>query len=118
MDRLLSERRITATDVDRYLRDLTAEVADLERQLAALRGAAGREEAPRMSAATPRPTSPQKRARKVKAASAPSAARQLQGRYMGFYRQIPANKRAKFSKLRSEKGVEAAITAMRRQLGK
>jgi hypothetical protein len=43
---------------------------------------------------------------------------QLNGRYMGFYRQIPKNDQAKYSAMRKERGVEAAIKAMRDHLGK
>lgn len=37
------------------------------------------------------------------------ASRQLQGRYLGLIRQVPANKRAQYQKIAKEKGREAAI---------
>lgn len=46
------------------------------------------------------------------------ASRQLQGRYLGLIRQIPANKRAQYQKTAKEKGREAAIKEMQGALGK
>lgn len=46
------------------------------------------------------------------------ASRQLQGRYLGLIRQIPANKRAPFQRTAKEKGREAAIREMQGVLGK
>jgi hypothetical protein len=40
------------------------------------------------------------------------ASRQLQGRYLGLIRQVPASKRAQFQKIAKEKGREAAIREM------
>jgi uncharacterized protein YdbL (DUF1318 family) len=40
------------------------------------------------------------------------ASRQLQGRYLGLIRQIPASKREKFQQLAKKKGREAAIREM------
>jgi hypothetical protein len=46
------------------------------------------------------------------------ASRQLQGRYLGLIRQIPANKRGQYQKTAKEKGREAAIKEMQGALGK
>jgi hypothetical protein len=46
------------------------------------------------------------------------ASRQLQGRYLGLIRQIPANKRAPYQKTAKEKGREAAIREMQDTLKK
>lgn len=46
------------------------------------------------------------------------ASRQLQGRYLGLIRQIPAAKRAQYQKVAKEKGREAAIKEMQSNLGK
>jgi len=46
------------------------------------------------------------------------ASRQLQGRYLGLIRQIPASKRAGYQKTAKEKGREAAIKDMQSALGK
>ena len=46
------------------------------------------------------------------------ASRQLQGRYLGLIRQIPANKRAPYQKTAKERGREAAIKEMQETLKK
>jgi hypothetical protein len=46
------------------------------------------------------------------------ASRQLQGRYLGLIRQIPASKRAQYQRTAKEKGREAAIREMQGVLGK
>ena len=46
------------------------------------------------------------------------ASRQLQGRYLGLIRQIPAARRAQFSKIAKEKSREAAIREMETYLRK
>jgi hypothetical protein len=44
------------------------------------------------------------------------ASRQLQGRYLGLIRQIPASTRAQSQKIAKERGREAAINEMRANL--
>jgi hypothetical protein len=46
------------------------------------------------------------------------ASRQLQGRYLGLIRQIPASKRGQYQRTAKEKGREAAIREMQGVLGK
>jgi hypothetical protein len=46
------------------------------------------------------------------------ASRQLQGRYLGLIRQIPANRRGPYQKTAKEQGREAAIKDIARALGK
>lgn len=46
------------------------------------------------------------------------ASRQLQGRYLGLIRQIPASKRGQYQKTAKEKGREAAIKEMQETLKK
>jgi hypothetical protein len=46
------------------------------------------------------------------------ASRQLQGRYLGLIRQIPASRRAAFQKIAKDRGREAAINEMRMTLKK
>lgn len=50
--------------------------------------------------------------------SAQRAARQLQGRYIGYLRQIPAARRGFYQQIYLARGVEAAIAALRADLGK
>ncbi|MDQ6800000.1 MAG: hypothetical protein M3041_04100 [Acidobacteriota bacterium] len=53
-----------------------------------------------------------RRRRSAKLSSAQLASRQLQGRYLGLIRQIPASQRARFTKIAKDKGREAAIKEM------
>lgn len=46
------------------------------------------------------------------------ASRQLQGRYLGLIRQIPASRRAQYQKIAKESGREAAINAMKSAVGR
>ena len=46
------------------------------------------------------------------------ASRQLQGRYLGLIRQIPASRRGQYQKIAKDKGREAAIKEMQGALGK
>ena len=57
--------------------------------------------------------SPGKRRRRVRITPEQLASRQLQGRYLGLIRQIPANRRGQYQKIAKESGREAAINAMK-----
>ncbi|MBV9067972.1 MAG: hypothetical protein JO231_04625 [Acidobacteria bacterium] len=54
-----------------------------------------------------------KRRRRARITPEQLASRQLQGRYLGLIRQIPANKRGQYQKIAKESGREAAINAMK-----
>ncbi len=80
----------------------------------------GRKNAAAASAgtATSAPAAPAKRRRRSRITAEQLASRQLQGRYLGLIRQIPANKRAQYQKTAKEKGREAAINDMKVALKK
>ena len=138
IDQLISERRISPGEITRYLNDMQREISALEQQLASLRSAAGsppRSTAAAGSARRGRPAgSGRKRGRSAKAvpsaAGAPKrrrrkavtpeqlASRQLQGRYLGLIRQIPAAKRGQYQKIAKDRGREAAVREMAQTLGK
>lgn len=61
-----------------------------------------------------------KRGRKTRSNITPEqlASRQLQGRYLGLIRQIPANKRGQYQKTAKDQGREAAIREMEGTLRK
>jgi hypothetical protein len=61
---------------------------------------------------------PVKRRRRTKITAEQLASRQLQGRYLGLIRQIPASRRAAFQKIAKDRGREAAINEMRTTLKK
>lgn len=129
LDRLISDGRISAGDVNRYVSEMHREIAELEQRLQSLREASGvvvrRAPAP---AAAPRAAAPaaapakagKVRRRRRRSAITPEqlASRQLQGRYLGLIRQIPKNRRAQFQKTAKDKGREAAIKEMHNALKK
>ena len=163
LDRMIAERRVSASDVSRYVSDMHREISDLESRLQTLRahaGAAapaaaptsgatsggttgarrgrppgrppgsgkrrgrppgsGKKAAPAaapapaaMGAAPAAAAAPAKRRRRARITPEQLASRQLQGRYLGLIRQIPANKRGQYQKIAKDSGREAAINAMK-----
>lgn len=124
LDRLISDRRVSRTDLDRYVSDMGREIGELERRLESLRAAHGgaqagggtRTRAPRgrkaasAPAAAPAKKAGRKKSRRISAEQ--RASQKIQGRYLGLVRQFPASKRPYFAKVAKEKGREAAIKEM------
>src|SRR5438067_9154539 len=54
-----------------------------------------------------------KRRRRARITPEQLASRQLQGRYLGLIRQVPASRRGQYQKIAKESGREAAINAMK-----
>ena len=61
---------------------------------------------------------PVKRRRRSRITAEQLASRQLQGRYLGLIRQIPASRRGQYQKIAKDRGREAAINEMRSTLKK
>jgi O6-methylguanine-DNA--protein-cysteine methyltransferase len=61
---------------------------------------------------------PVKRRRRARITAEQLASRQLQGRYLGLIRQIPASRRPQYQKIAKEAGREAAISAMKSAVGR
>ena len=59
-----------------------------------------------------------RRRRSAKLSAGQLASRQLQGRYLGLIRQIPASQRSRYAKIAKDKGREAAIKEMQSAVGK
>jgi hypothetical protein len=74
--------------------------------------------APAAAAAPSAAAAPAKRRRRTRITAEQLASRQLQGRYLGLIRQIPASRRAAFQKIAKDRGREAAINEMRMTLKK
>jgi hypothetical protein len=70
------------------------------------------------AAAASAPPAPAKRRRRTRITAEQLASRQLQGRYLGLIRQIPASRRAAYQKIAKDRGREAAINEMRVTLKK
>lgn len=96
IERLLAERRITATEVSRYVGEIGREIAEIERRLGELRAATGSYGAERphqvASARTTKSTSPKTRPTRRRKKRRGNV---VAGSYMGYMRQIPADKKAK-----------------------
>jgi O6-methylguanine-DNA--protein-cysteine methyltransferase len=121
IERLVADRRIASSDVTRYVGLMHQEIVDLEQRLHTLRTAATGTTASHTSSASgvtsiPAVT-PRRRARKT-ASPEVQASRQLQGRYVSLIRQIPKYKRVQYQQIAKKRGREAAVTEMRRALGK
>jgi hypothetical protein len=174
LDRLIADRRISPSEVSRYVSDMHREISDLETRLQTLRTHAGASagtgtsssagtsssgggfgarrgrppgrppgrpagsgvtaggkrrgrppgsknvassassasSAPSVDAPSSAPSTG-KRRRRARITPEQLASRQLQGRYLGLIRQIPANKRGQYQKIAKESGREAAINAMK-----
>ena len=123
LDRLIGDRRVTRTDIQRYVNDMHREIGDLERRLQSLKEATGSVIRSAIEALTPgkrrgRPPGGGKKRKSAKITAEQLASRQLQGRYLGLIRQIPASKRGTYQKIAKEKGREAAIREMMTTLKK
>lgn len=129
LDRLVRDRRISSGEVSRYVTEMHREISELELRLDALKQASGGSTAPargrrggRRAAAAPASgegsARPAKRRRRSKVTAEQKASRQVQGRYLGLIRQIPASKRAQYQKTAKDKGREAAIKDMAAALNK
>jgi len=114
----MHEGKVAASDVGRFF-----EIKNLERRLAELRGTITRRRRGRPPASTPAAPQASTGGGKRKRASRnltpqQRASRQLQGRYLGLIRQIPASQRARYARVAKEKGREAAIKEMQSSLNK
>jgi hypothetical protein len=127
VNRMLAERRISSAEIDHYVSGMQEEIREIEERLARLRAAASaaRQTEDRGPARGYPPGRPRRgrppgrpRGRRAAAKSKPNPSQQLQGRYLGLIHQIPATKRAQYSKIAKEKGREAAIKEMQAALGK
>lgn len=120
LQRLVSDRRISQGELNRYISDMHREIVDLEHRLQSLRDAAGarRPGRPPRAAGDPTAPAPARRRRKSKLTPEQAASRKLQGRYLGLIRQIAASKRGQYQKIAKERGREVAIKEMAAALGK
>jgi hypothetical protein len=123
LDRLIGDRRVTRTDVQRYVNDMQREIGELERRLQSLKEATGGVIRSAIEALTPgkrrgRPPGGGRKRRSSKITAEQLASRQLQGRYLGLIRQIAASKRGTYQKIAKERGREAAIKEMMTTLKK
>ena len=125
----MNEGRLSMAAVRRYLGDLQQEIVKLEQRLLSLRSAsnsgtafrAGRRRPgrpPAAESAKPAGGGGRRRRRGGPLSAQQRASRQLQGRYLGLIRQIPATRRAQYTRIAKERGREAAIREMQSVLNK
>lgn len=137
LSRLIGDRRVTSADVKRYVGEMHREIESLEERLSSLRSAAGSAisfvvqkirrgpgRPPKAASdgadASAQPATRKRGRKRRNPALTPEqrASRQLQGRYLGLIRQIPATRRAQYAKIAKERGREAAIRDMQSVLKK
>lgn len=120
LSRLVAERRVSQSELSAYVNEMHREITALQERLEMLRAASGggaaaparrrgRPPAATRAAATAAPAG-----RRRRSAITPEqlASRQLQGRYLGLIRQIPASRRGQYQRIAKEHGREAAVKAM------
>lgn len=123
LDRLIGDRRISRADVQRYVNAMQGEIAELEQRLRSLKEATGGAIRSAIQALTPgkrrgRPPGSGSKRKSARITAEQLASRQLQGRYLGLIRQIPASRRGIYQKIAKDKGREAAIKEMMTTLKK
>lgn len=137
---MIGDRRVSPNEIIRYVNEMHHEIDQLEKRLQSLRAAAGggggsyaaaparrrgrppgsrnRAKAAAAAAVSAGKKTGRKRRRRSKITPEQLASRQLQGRYLGLIRQIPASRRGQYQRTAKEKGREAAIKEMQSALGK
>ena len=114
LQNLIHDGKVAASEVARFF-----EIRRLEERLAQLRGGPARRRG-RPPAAASKPAAAAKTRKRSSRRLTPQqmASRQLQGRYLGLIRQIPASQRARYAKIAKDKGRESAIKEMQSTLHK
>ena len=113
LQNLIHDGKVAASEVARFF-----EIRRLEERLAQLRGGpAPRRGRPAAASKPAAAATPRKRASR-RLTPQQMASRQLQGRYLGLIRQIPASQRARYAKIAKDKGRESAIKEMQSALNK
>jgi len=125
LERLIKDRRISASDIREYVDDMRHEIGVLEERLKSLREATGEAIRGVIQALTPgrrrgrppgsgakQPAAKGRAKRRARITPEQLASRQLQGRYLGLIRQIPASRRGQYQKIAKDRGREAAIKEM------
>jgi hypothetical protein len=116
LQHLIQSGKVAASEAGRFF-----EIRNLERRLAELRGSVTRRRGrPPASASAPAAGGGKKRKRRASRNLTPQqrASRQLQGRYLGLIRQIPASQRGRYARVAKDKGRESAIKEMQSALNK
>lgn len=114
IERLVADRRVSRQDVDRYVGDMSREIAEIEQRLASLRETAGK---PSAASPAPRTAVAPGKARKRRAAGnrgKKGHPRGIAGTLAVLLRSIPAAEHAAIQAIRESKGIKAAIAEARK----
>lgn len=112
LDRLVQVGRIKADEIRQLVASLPDEMRAIERRLEQLRGGAsgGKE----VATTPPRPKRGRRRQGERKPTKTPAAGgKALGGTYGGLIRRVPKREQAEYVRIKHERGIEAAITALR-----
>lgn len=118
VERALTDRKLTSSDVDRYLRSMRDEISALEQRLSALRNAVVEPVRRAVEEVRTTITKRRRRVRRKALTAERQASQQLQGQYLGYLRQIPERQRDRFKKMARDVGREKTIAEMKKTLGK
>lgn len=111
VERLIAERRISAAEVQTILSQMGDEIADLERRLAALRGASANAPVAPQKARRAAPAVRGRRGSSGGRTKTDGHPRGIAGTLAVLLRSIPAAEHAAIAAIRADKGIKAAIAA-------
>lgn len=114
LQKMLDDRRITSADIDRCMHRMKNEIEELEQRLKSLRPS----RSSRAAGVTPAPSASSRPARRRRPASSGAllASRQLQAEYIRTIKTFPERARKKYKEITKNKGREAALAAMKKDM--
>ncbi len=104
LDNLVSQHKVRAAQVQKILRGRAQEIRSLRERLASLEGL-GKERSARRGARRRGARKPRRRAMSARV----RALRRLQGKYMGYVRNLKAAEKARVRSVREKQGMGAAV---------
>jgi len=110
LDRLVADRRVTATDISYYLGEMQNEIHQIEERIAHLRAIAGASGTTTRQTLVPAPPS-----RGTQRRRSNTKGKALGGMYGGLIRRLPRDQQQQYKDIKAAHGIEAAIAALRRR---
>src|SRR5205823_341933 len=120
LQRLEDEQRITPALIATYVQQLHDEIRQLSDRIAHLRSIApndGRPARRRKRVATLASSNASVARKRRRFSPTARAKQQLQGRYLGYMRQVAETDKPRFKAIKERKGFDAAIIALRKHRG-
>lgn len=112
LDRLVQMGRVTVDEIRQLVAGLPDEIREIELRLARLRDGASDDKEVASPAARPKRARAHRGKRKSKT-TPPAGGKALGGTYGGLIRRVPKREQAQYVKIKNERGIEAAIGALR-----